>query len=245
MKTQQVPPFLRGFFSVFEELGRRWDYGTIFDDFLTLVMCCYAWKTEEEKYFATIKRYSREELELFPKLMAEWIMAHSAHQQKGKDDSGHGVWLDSLGTFYELILSKSKSQAFGQFFTPESLCDMLAMMLYKDKENPQCILDPCSGSGRLLLAFDAMRPGFNKFTAIDKDFVCVKMTCLNMMIHGIIGEVHHMNALTLEHYSSYAVNYHLKDKELPSIIRIKDEPSPEQLEQLQEQATKEAIVFDF
>lgn len=243
MKTQAVPLELRGFFSVFKELAYRWDYSVIFDDFLTLVMCCYAHGTEEETYFKTIKRYSKKELELFPKLMAEWLMMHSAHQTKYKDQN---VWFDSLGTFYELILSPMKSKAFGQFFTPEALCDILVQLTYEPREERISISDPCCGSGRLLLAYDSMKPGFNVLTGADKDFICVKMTCLNLMVHGCVGEVYHMDTLDLTHYATYSINYVLKKEGYPSILRIKNEPPKEKLEEIKKQAEqRQSFVFDF
>jgi type I restriction enzyme M protein len=37
-----------------------------------------------------------------------------------------GKWASPLGTYYECLASNSKKSSFGQFFTPRSICDVMA-----------------------------------------------------------------------------------------------------------------------
>jgi len=216
MKTQEVPPILRGFFKVFNSLSYRHDYSQIFADFLTLAMCCFAWQTEEKIYLETVKRYDRKELDLFAQLLAEWLMIHA--QKSDEDDPS--IWFDALGTFYELLRANYGSNRLGQFFTPEGICTLMARLTYRNTAERQTICDPCSGSGRLLLAMNAQAPGQHYYYAGDLDSNCVKMTCLNLFIHGVRGRVLHMNTLTQEYFGGYEIN---KSPLLPSIIRLRAE----------------------
>lgn len=220
MKTQEVPPILRGFHKVFEKLCNRWDYGQVFDDFLSIGMCCFAWETEEDWYFEIIKRYDKKELDLFAQMMGEMMLVYDRFAN-GKENKA-GFWIDPLGMWYELICSKSKSQAMGQFFTPNGVCDMMAQMLYEPKEEIQKINDPACGSGRILLSYHSLNPGKDIFIGQDKDFMCVKMTAINMYMHGMVGQVHHMNTLSMEYYTGFAINQHLNLLKHPSILRLKD-----------------------
>lgn len=200
MKAQSLPPKIRGFFKIFDSICFRHNYSQVFDDFLTIVMCCYSWGQQEPLYHQTIKRYNKGELNQFANLLGEMIMVHE------KQTAGGG-WFDLLGMVYEEITSRYKASAMGQFFTPPGICELIAkMQMVEISEKPLKINDPCSGSGRMLLACNDLYKG-HYYVAQDKDRMCVKMTCINMMMHGLIGEVHEMNTLTMEHYQGYKINH--------------------------------------
>ncbi|MEQ8548746.1 MAG: N-6 DNA methylase [Cyclobacteriaceae bacterium] len=243
MKTQEVPQRLRGFFSVFDKICGRWDQQQVFDDFLTMALCAFALQTEEDLYFQTIKKYDLKELNLFPHLLAEWVKAHDEFMKGGTP--AHNQWFDSLGTFYEMLRSNYKASKLGQFFTPESLCSVMAQITMIDakardanleKENFK-ILDPCCGSGRLPLAMNAIEPGKHFFVCQDIDFMCVKMTALNMLIHGMEGQVLHMDTLRMDYFTGFSINHMLKSHKASSIIRLKEsekkEPEKPRIEEAQ------------
>jgi type I restriction enzyme M protein len=82
------------------------------------------------------------------------------------------------------------------------------------------ISDPCCGSGRLILASNNFTPG-NYFVAQDLDHICVKMACINLAMHGIKAEVHHMNTLGQEKpYNSYIINHDYWKTKSPSVFKI-------------------------
>lgn len=212
MKAQEIPPPLRGFHKTFERLAYRWSYSDVFDDFLTIGMCCYAHGLDEERYFQVIKKYNRKELDLFARLMADWMICQS--RQVEMDG-----WYDALGTFYEILAHRYKQKRLGQYFTPPDLCTVMAQILLTGEESHLRFRDPCSGSGRMLLAMHKISPQ-NYYSAADLDPLCCKMTCLNMLIHGMVGEVHHMDSLRQEVYTSWVVNHKLRVKKIPSIVRV-------------------------
>lgn len=189
LKTRDVPRELKNFNSLFSSFGYKYDLYRLFDDFLTIVCCCLAHQTQEKLYLETIRGYERKELDVFCKLFAELVMIYSRETHTG--------WYDPLGSYYEALSSSSKSKRFGQFFTPESLCEILVRTTIKENEWGKEIYEPASGSGRLILAANNHAKG-NKYTAGDIDPICCKMTAINMCFHEIRGVVLEQNMLTLE-----------------------------------------------
>ncbi len=95
---------------------------------------------------------------------------------------------DVLGDIYMDIAGRSKQSMYGQFFTPWHVCQFMAQITVGEEKN-FTVCDPCSGSGRTLLAAYEQ----SGFTAIcyanDLDRVCTYMTLYNFLIHGITGQV--------------------------------------------------------
>lgn len=215
VKGADFPQELRPFVKTFEGIATRHNYAQVFEDFLTLVMCCYARETEEPLYFETIKRYSKEEVNQFPRLMADLIILY---RKSGEP------WSDPLGTFYEVLASTYKMKALGQFFTPNCICDMMASINgpgeYDKKRTGLLVNDPACGSGRMLLAYNAKYPD-NVYVAEDLDGICVKMTAVNMLFHGCRGEVVHHDSLRPDSWhGGWMVNADMKVTNCPSILRI-------------------------
>lgn len=211
LKTIDCPRELRTFNSLFFEFQYRHDAYVVFDDLLTIFICCLARETEEKLYFETIKRYSKKELNIFAKMYAELFILY----QKAKEEND---WIDPLGDYYEVLSSSSKKSRFGQFFSPKNLCDMMAQMIITPNEWGKNILEPASGSGRMVLAANQIANG-NYFIAKDLDGLCCKMTAINMCLHEIRGEVHHTNALSSQTpFLSYSINYKFYSHRTPIIL---------------------------
>lgn len=155
----------------------------------------------------------------FRSMMLE-MQEHTAQGEK---------WVDLIGPFYEEISSRYKSSAMGQFFTPASLCDMIAQMIGGKNMKPgQTVLEPAAGTGRMILAMNACCLGL-RYTAIDKDPLCARMTALNMTIHGLIGVVYCMDTLAMDTPSrKWVINAHLFKTGIPSIIQVKPEKMHEE-----------------
>lgn len=212
LKAADIPHYLREFNSLFYRLGRRHEASRVFDDFLTLVICCLARQSQESLYFETIKRYKKEELNDFAKLLGQLFIIYD--QSISKND-----WIDPLGDYYQALSSNYKKSGFGQFFTPKSLCDVMANFVVQINDFGNKINDCAAGSGRTLLAANKVCKG-NYYIAQDLDHVCVKMCCINMAFHGLKGEVHHMN--TLENnkpWNSYLINYDWHKTKTPFIYK--------------------------
>ena len=211
IKTSEVQRELRNFNSLFFSFQYKYDLYTLFDDLLTIIICCLARETEEPLYFETIKRYKKEELTVFANLFGELILIYNNAKLNNS-------WADPLGEYYELLASNSKKSNFGQYFTPKPICDMMAKFTITPNEWGKTINEPCAGSGRMILAANHQANG-NYFVAQDLDPICCKMTAINMCLHEIRGEVHNMDALRIANLRiSYSINYDFYKHKTPLIL---------------------------
>lgn len=127
------------------------------------------------------------------------------------EDTAHNIeqkgWYDAFGTLYEeKVKSGYKASSMGQFFTPESLCDGIAKMLYTKERT--FVYDPACGSGRLPLAMwgNIDKDKFHYFVLGDLDPLSCKMSALNMMLHGMFGIVERRDALRMDFFGGYVIN---------------------------------------
>lgn len=211
IKNSEVQRELKPFNSLFFSFQYKYDLYTLFDDLLTIIICCLARGTEEPLYFETIKRYKKDELNIFANLFGELILIYG----KAKFSKS---WADPLGDYYELLASNSKKSAFGQFFTPKPICEMIARMTVNPNDWGKHINEPCAGSGRFILALNHHANG-NYFVAQDLDPICCKMTAINMCLHEIRGEVHNMDTLRMTDFRmSYSINYDFHKHKTPLIL---------------------------
>ena len=114
-----------------------------------------------------------------------------------------GNAFDLFGQLYEqMFLLKSKASSNGQFFTPDSLCRLMADITDADVEEKECnggmvrVNDCACGSARTLLAHFMKKTHDNRalsllyyYEAADIDLPTCKMAACNMMIHGMQGKV--------------------------------------------------------
>tara|TARA_R110002050_G_scaffold69507_2_gene150353 strand:- start:29551 stop:30195 length:645 start_codon:yes stop_codon:yes gene_type:complete len=189
IKTQDVPRELRTFNSLFNKLCYRHDVSTIFDDFLTLFICCFARGTQEPWYFETIKRYKKEEITTFAHMMGDLIIRY--HNAFLAND-----WIDPLGEYYEILAGNYKKSRLGQFFTPKSICDVMSGLTLQGADWDNKINDCACGSGRLLLSANRTTKDMYHIGQ-DLDMICAKMAAINLCMHQMKGEIHCMNSITM------------------------------------------------
>lgn len=212
LKSVDVPKELKNFNSLFHgfeglELSR------VFDDFLTVTICAMARGTEEELYLQTIKPYKRKELDIFCQLFAELVLIYE------RETTENGIF-DPLGIYYECLASNYKKSNFGQFFTPVSICKMLAQMVIDD-DFGKTINEPCCGSGRMILAANQVAKG-NYYICQDLDPICCKMTAINLCFHKINAEIYCMDTLRMDKPRFVmATNYELWKNKTLSILYYK------------------------
>jgi hypothetical protein len=185
-----------------DQLGRRHELATVFNDFLTLSICAYHRtnirsnlqekdEANEELYMRIIAKYEKEDIDTFPKILG---LLHLQVQ----DDP----YSDPLGEYFMQHISHGNN---GQFFTPECICEMMAVIQGEGEIERKRVLDPACGSGRTLLAFAKLHP-YNYFFGADNANTCAKMTTLNFFLNGLSSEVAWMNSLTMEFYGGWHVN---------------------------------------
>ena len=137
-------------------------------------------------------------------LVSLWCEMVAEEMEKGNA-------LDLFGQLYEqMFLLKSKASANGQFFTPYSLCRLMADITDPVNEENDTkngfirVNDPACGSARTLLAHFMKKTHDNRalsglyyYEAADIDLTTCKMAACNMMIHGMQGKVICQDQLSL------------------------------------------------
>ncbi len=194
------------FKETFDALGRvaqRHSYSDVFQGFLSILLNYLADGGFEKERDTAMQRFSHKEKQQFNKVFYSFFDAQKRFWENNHD----AKWLDVFGQFYEEIVSRSKSSAMGQFFTPPGLCDLMAMITVCESKEAKTASDCCSGSGRLILAAHAINP-YLQFEAMDKDYICAMMTAINMQLHGCLGIVYWADALTLEYWKGFRIILH-------------------------------------
>ena len=182
-------------------IAYRFSLFSVFNDFLTMSIaaCTQNLATKkswyEDEYLEIIAKYKDSELRHeFPKAFACLIT-------EMEDQLDLSTGSDVLGTFFEQHISNGRN---GQFFTPYPICQFMASITNTDviiddstgTKKPLLILDPACGSGRMLLASHRANSPGHEYYGIDIDRTCVKMTALNLFLHGMWNsEVMCANAL--------------------------------------------------
>ena len=193
------------FIRIFKKLTyqhRPWD---IWKDFVVMTACAFSnavdklcYNEREEMYMDAIKGYSKEELALFPELLAYTVMALEANPEQ--DFLGHIFMSLDLG-----------NEAGGQFFTPYEVSQLMAKITLGDiqKEVKEkgyiTIHDPCCGAGTMLIAgINSAReqlPNVNFQNHIlvvgqDIDQTVALMCYIQISLLGVAGYVKVGNSLT-------------------------------------------------
>jgi type I restriction-modification system DNA methylase subunit len=191
----QLPPNKR-FEQSLLELSRTQSLWTVFNDFLDFSLLFIRWWTQKDSDYAELEKRYTEQRQV--ELMASAYMAMADIAENG----GNG-FKDPFGDFYMEYLSNDRN---GQFFTPETVCDMIArIQIGPTLPENATVGDPCCGSGRLLLsAAKINRKAI--FYAADIDLTCCKMTVLNFLLNTICGEVAWMNTITQERWKAWRIN---------------------------------------
>lgn len=220
--TRDLPQSLKYFNTLFMELsheGYKYDESTLFSDFLSYII--YYFSSDLEGLEQLNNKYTPKEMIRISELMKEFFLIHNREQEHNEDIF---AWYDFLGMYYEILASNYKKKTLSQFFTPEILCDMMSKItLLNIPDEIITINDPACGSGRMLLSGHCEVKGKCKVYGEDLDEICVKMTVINLLLHGVEGEVLHHNSLTEpdSFYTGYYVNEHIKYTLFPTIRKLK------------------------
>ncbi len=187
---------LKKFSFYLEELATLHSRHKVFDDFLTLAVCCLSLGQKEDVYLSIINKYSKQEAEIFVKAFSALVME--------MDNKGLGM-KDVFGEYFEEYLSNAKN---GQFFTPECVCDFMAQITMAGNETETTkdkrICDPTCGSGRLLLS-SAKIDRNRYFIGADISLTCCYMTLINLCLNSLNGEVWYMDSLKNEVWRKWFV----------------------------------------
>lgn len=189
-----------GLTKALEKLTGKQNINQVFDDFLKMVVCAYSIGRMEEEYERIAKKYDADEIPKFGEALGELVMEHERTNNASE-------WVDVVGTTFEQINSASTASRMGQFFTPVSLCRMMAEIT-KDDKTEGSVSDPTCGSSRNLIAHAQLDP-INRlkfwYVGSDLDERCVNMSVVNFVMFGMKGVVIHMDALRMEIFKGYRI----------------------------------------
>lgn len=199
-------PHLKNIIKLFESLWYRHDLYSVFADWcecaaisLSNAVDINTRDKREQRYLEIVKRYERNELEAFPKILGEVVLALENRPQ------------DILGaTFHALELH---NKARGQFFTPYELCRLMAELQVDGKDCEQIIHqrgfirahEPAVGAGATIIALAEalLNAGVNyqqhlHVVAVDVDPRAVHMSyvqfaLMNIPAHVIVGDTLRMS----------------------------------------------------
>jgi len=197
------------FMDTFRQLSIRSRPWEVWKDFITMFACALSnpldkanFNGREVSYMQIIcnKKYSPKELELFPKLAADTVMALEYNPEQ-----------DFLGKIF--MSFNLGNETGGQFFTPYHVCQLMAATTLSDivpqiKEKGYITInDPCCGAGATLIAavHEARRQlgkaGLNfqnhiLITAQDVDYTTALMCYIQLSLLGMAGYVKIGNTLT-------------------------------------------------
>lgn len=201
--TRDFPHTLRHFVKVLNSFRGYWYDYDIFRDFIDYTTASLLW--EGDKVLAErLKKQYKDDYPRFTDLFLALLTTMA-------DNLSEDDWFDAIGTLYEEIASRGKASFLGQFFTPPSICNLMAEINVPvnelgEKKTGLTVNDPACGSGRTLLAFNKVAPG-NYFVAQDKDPICTKMTAINLALHGCKGQSLNGDTLLPDDFSfGYEIN---------------------------------------
>lgn len=204
---------LKDFTNKFDDLAMKHSAWNVWEHFLDCAINGFCFNYDSERMEYIRKTYSLHERHIFGEMIYLWINIMNDRIQVDHQ------WHDFFGTFYENA-SINKTKGFAQFFTPETICNFMAKVVYSDLPNDEfkTVAEPAVGSGRNCLAYHALHQ--NAFhAAMDLDIVCTKMSALNFMVHGIKGIVECQDAL-MYNESTWRCAFITNDKIAPSIIYV-------------------------
>ena len=133
---------------------------------------------------------------------------------------------DILGPVYREVSGHGQKKWMGQYFTPQPMARMMAKMmrggvvLPRSGDKLMTVLEPCSGSGVMLLAMcqeiieseGAQALVGYSFTAIDLDSYCARMTAAQLLANCFIHN------LTLGELLVYQGNSLFADSDMTVIV---------------------------
>ena len=197
------------FAKIIDGLAYRWDRRQIFSDFLEMVICAFSLGAKEARYMEIISTYSPEEVNSFADALGALVIE--------MDDQGNG-YKDVLGEYFTLEITNGHN---GQYFTPQSVCDMMQALVAENVSGKR-ILDPTCGSGRTLIAAAKRNPD-NEFFGADVDRNCAMMTAINMCLNSMTGEVAWMDSLKNTYHGGWRIQRHFTG--VPYLVEIPEAES--------------------
>lgn len=195
------------FLKTFSQLTRTRRPWGVWEDFILMAACALSnpvdkahYDERENRYLLTIKKYTKQEQQLFPTLFAYVVMAMEANPNQ-----------DFLGRVCTDLNMTDEGKK--QIFTPYSVCQLMAEITLGDvvkqvRENGYITIDdPCCGAGATLIAAIMLAKRFLEKACInfqnhilvsgeDIDETVALMCYIQLSLLGVAAYIKVGNALT-------------------------------------------------
>lgn len=153
------------------------------------------WEEKEALYMELVKKYSKEDMEGFCKVFAYVQIEMNKNPR------------DVLGDLY-MNLDLGNKKGMGQVFTPDSVCDLMAMMTIGEVGDTISLNEPACGGGATLIAAVKRIRSINpdceiSITAQDLDGLCAQMCFIQLWCLDVEAYVYKCNTLTMEVFDSW------------------------------------------
>ncbi|NKF92883.1 type I restriction endonuclease subunit M [Ralstonia solanacearum] len=200
-KSTGLDPDQQAFMKLIEQSARRHRRHEVFRDFCELAALSISnrvdllqYEAREARYLEIVKRYEREEVERFPRMLAHLVASLEA---------GHK---DALGGVFEALQLANHWK--GQFFTPFEVARLMAKVTLTgaatliEREGFITLMEPAAGAGGMVIASAAalLDDGINyqlamHATLIDIDSTACHMAYVQLSLLHVPAIVIHGNAL--------------------------------------------------
>lgn len=195
--------FHKDFSDTFTKLTARHSRHHVWSDFVTMSACAISnacdtrfYKKREEMYLESVKRYTREEANMFAELLGFVVMALEQNPEQ-----------DFLGEIFHRL--NLHNEWHGQFFTPYHIGSFMAAVNIEptkvelEQKDVITVNDCCCGAGCLLIAVanEARKVGIDVqnrmvFVAQDIDFIAAMMCYIQLSLLGLKAVVKVGNSLS-------------------------------------------------
>ena len=203
---------------LFQSFSPKYNIMEAFSDFSRIaaislsnaIPACHS-RERERLYMQTVKKYRKEEVDIFVKILAELTFALE-HEMT-----------DVLGEVFHILGLHNKWV--GQFFTPQVICNFMgsiqtANMNEAIKEKGYfSVCEPACGSGAMIIgmAYGMICSGYNPQKQLlaeckDIDSRCVHMTYIQLSLLGIPAIITQGNGLTEEKISVWYTPFYVLNR---------------------------------
>lgn len=200
-QSTHLDPHQQALVKLIEQCARRHRRHEVFRDFCELAALSISnrvdllqYDAREARYLEIVKRYEREEVECFPRMLGCLV------------ESLEGGHKDALGPIFEALQLADHWK--GQFFTPFEVSRMMAKMLLSgaaaeiERKGFITLMEPAAGAGGMVIAAASalLDEGVNyqqtmHATLIDVDATACHMAYVQMSLLHVPAIVIHGNAL--------------------------------------------------
>lgn len=200
-QSSRLDPHQQALVKLIEQCARRHRRHEVFRDFCELAALSISnrvdllqYDAREARYLEIVKRYEREEVECFPRMLACLV------------ESLEGGHKDALGNIFEAMQLADHWK--GQFFTPFEVSSLMAKMLFSgaaaeiERKGFITLMEPAAGAGGMVIAAASalLDEGINyqqtmHATLIDVDATACHMAYVQMSLLHVPAIVIHGNAL--------------------------------------------------